>query len=82
MQRSVFAVSKPSIWFTRCGDIDDLSRDRLLSLKNQWGWDQVRGRRVQTRDPRQLEIIGGVKEACVRALRYPTTFGTVICKSA
>ncbi|GFU85950.1 hypothetical protein TNCV_3069521 [Trichonephila clavipes] len=32
---------RPAVWFTRCGDIDNLSRDRLLSRKNQCCvWDQ------------------------------------------
>ncbi|GFW92602.1 hypothetical protein TNCV_519191 [Trichonephila clavipes] len=29
------STDRPSIWFTSFGDIDNLSRDRLLSRKNQ-----------------------------------------------
>ncbi|GFW64026.1 hypothetical protein TNCV_707311 [Trichonephila clavipes] len=44
------------------GDIEDLSRDRLLSMKSQWWLHEDRGCRMQTRDHRQSETIGGVKE--------------------
>ncbi|GFV80108.1 DUF4817 domain-containing protein [Trichonephila clavipes] len=36
------AISTPSIWFTRCGDEEDL-------IRHNSGWDQVRGCRVKSR---------------------------------
>ncbi|GFX37936.1 hypothetical protein TNCV_3835371 [Trichonephila clavipes] len=55
--RSGSSIYRPSIWFTRCGDIDNISRHSCPGGTNG-SLDQNRGH-MQTRDPLQSEIIGG-----------------------